>query len=88
MSQLIKPHLKHTKEEKESAVLGKKIIDSSEEALVVYKNKVWTIKDLLEFLAEKVKLLEKNQCSPAAGCLFKYHDYTEQHVEKVKKLKR
>jgi hypothetical protein len=84
----IKPYLEFSQGEEESALLGQKIIDSPQEALVVYKNKVWPIKDLLEHFAQKVFELEKNKCSPSAGCLFKYYDYMEHHVEKVKKQKR
>lgn len=46
--------------------------------IVRYKNKDWDIKELLEFMALKIKDLEKNQCKPCAKCLFKGQKYLEE----------
>ncbi len=44
---------------------------------VRYKNKDWDVTELLEFMATRIRELEKTQCKPKAGCIFEGQKYLE-----------
>ena len=60
-----------------AAERGRSIMSNRSEAIVLWRNKEWPISELLEFLAQKVKVLEKNQCKPRTRCLFKAEEYLD-----------
>lgn len=59
------------------AKMGQELLGGKIKALVKYKRQCWDAKDLLDFLAEKVRILEKNQCIPSAKCLFEGQQYLD-----------
>lgn len=61
---------------------GINILSGKKSILVKYKGKNWDLNDLVQYLAKRVKELEKNQCSPSAKCLFKGQEYLENKYSK------
>ena len=54
-----------------------KVSNKSKNIKVRYKNKDWEVEELLEFMALRIKELEKHQCKPKAACLFEGQKYLE-----------
>jgi hypothetical protein len=62
--------------------LGKAILQEEVDVIVNYKNQKWGLNELVQYLAKKVNLLERNQCKPDGGCLFRGQDYyTKKYLE-------
>jgi len=56
---------------------GVALLKGKFKAMVKYRRKRWDAKELMEFLASRVDILEKNQCEPSAKCLFEGEDYLD-----------
>jgi len=61
----------------EAAQLGRALLSGRTEATVIYRRKQWPLKDLIQHLADRVQVLERNQCKPSAKCLFEGRQYME-----------
>jgi hypothetical protein len=61
------------KKTKSQVKVSKKLIGMK----VTYKDRDWELKDLLEFMALRIKELEKHQCKPKANCLFEGQQYLD-----------
>lgn len=67
----IKHWVSRRKEDNAASDLGWKLISNKITALVKYKNKKWSIVDLLHFLIkENENLTNTKKCNPSAKCLF------------------
>lgn len=42
-----------------------------------YKGKDWELEELLEFMAARIKDLERHQCKPTTKCLFEGREYLD-----------
>ena len=60
-----------------AAKLGRSILKNKPRAIVLYRGKRWELVELLEFLAQSVRKLERNQCKPSAKCLFEGQNYLD-----------
>lgn len=66
---LVKPAKTKTKSMVEKAKLGRSLL-IEKNAVVSYAGKNWDVGELLEYLANKVVELRKNQCNPSTACIF------------------
>ncbi len=64
-------------DDEEAAKLGKAILHNKTKALVLYRRKKWDLNELVQHLADRVKVLEKNQCIPSVKCLFEGREYMD-----------
>lgn len=67
------------KSDKKPSARGKEILSSEPGSIIVrHKRKRWCLLELLEYLANRVSELEKNQCVPGAKCLFEGQRYMDE----------
>jgi hypothetical protein len=59
-------------------VLAQKKSEDALSTIVEYKNKDWTVIELLRFMAERIELLEKHQCKPKTACIFEGQKYLDE----------
>ncbi len=83
---LVAPWPVKKKCDKKAAARGKEILSSEPGSILVrHRRKKWCLLELVQHLAARVSELEKNQCVPDIGCLFKGREYMdEKYIRKVK----
>jgi hypothetical protein len=72
--------------DEQASARGRKILSSKPGAILVrHRRKKWCMVELIQHLAQKVAELEKNQCVPDVGCLFKGREYMDdKYIRKPK----
>lgn len=63
---------------------GKSILSKPESVFVKYNRKKWCLGRLVQYLADRVAELEKNQCKPHIRCLFEGQKYLDDKFIKGK----